>query len=106
MAILHAAADTIAVRSSAQFPRDIPGQRRRSEPCPSSAETTALAEWNLTQREHEVLTLLRQRLTDAEIATALSISRRTASSHVGRIMSKLSANNRREAVAIALGRCP
>jgi DNA-binding CsgD family transcriptional regulator len=50
----------------------------------------------LTQRGCEVLLLLAQRRTDAEIAAALSISRRTASNHVANILSKLGVANRRE----------
>ena len=55
----------------------------------------------LTPREGEVLALLCQRLTDPEIATLLFISPRTASHHVGSILNKLGATNRREAVTIA-----
>jgi DNA-binding CsgD family transcriptional regulator len=57
---------------------------------------------NLSGREREVLALLVQRLTDKEIAAALSISPRTAMSHVLSILTKLGAANRREAAAIAL----
>jgi DNA-binding CsgD family transcriptional regulator len=59
----------------------------------------------LTRREREVLALLCQRLTDAEIADILFISRRTASTHVTNILGKLGAGNRREAgrIAIQLG---
>jgi non-specific serine/threonine protein kinase len=53
----------------------------------------------LTRREREVLTLLCQRLTDAEIAERLFISPRTASSHVSNLLSKLGAGSRREAAA-------
>jgi DNA-binding CsgD family transcriptional regulator len=56
---------------------------------------------SLTFREQEVLTLLCQRLTDAEIAERLFLSPRTASRHVGSIIAKLGAGNRREAAAIA-----
>ena len=58
----------------------------------------------LTFREQEVLALLCQRLTDAEIAERLFISPRTASRHVGNILGKLGATNRREAAAIAARR--
>lgn len=55
----------------------------------------------LTPREREVLALLCSRFTDSEIAERLSISRRTASHHVSKILGKLGASNRREAGAIA-----
>lgn len=55
----------------------------------------------LTNREQDVLALLCQRMTDGEIASQLSISRKTASNHVSNILAKLGAANRREAAAIA-----
>ena len=59
---------------------------------------------DLTFREQEVLALLCQRLTDAEIAQRLFLSPRTASRHVGNILAKLGAANRRAAAAIAVRR--
>jgi non-specific serine/threonine protein kinase len=56
----------------------------------------------LTYREHDVLSLLCERQTDAEIAERLFISPRTASQHVGNILGKLGARNRREAAALAV----
>ena len=56
---------------------------------------------DLTRREREILRLLCQRLTDSEIAAQLFLSPRTASNHVGSILSKLGAANRREAAALA-----
>ena len=43
----------------------------------------------LTPREHEILALLAQGLTDREIADRLFISRRTASNHVTAVLAKL-----------------
>ena len=57
---------------------------------------------DLTQREREVLPLLAEGLSNAEIAQRLTISVSTAKHHVRAILSKLDAANRAEAVALAL----
>jgi DNA-binding NarL/FixJ family response regulator len=56
----------------------------------------------LTWREQDVLALLCQRLTNPEIAERLFISAKTTEHHVGNILAKLGAANRREAAAIAV----
>jgi DNA-binding CsgD family transcriptional regulator/tetratricopeptide (TPR) repeat protein len=58
--------------------------------------------FDLTSREQEVLALLCQRLTDAEIGERLFISPRTASRHVANLFLKLEVANRREAAAFAV----
>lgn len=55
----------------------------------------------LTPREHEVLALLCQCLTNAEIAERLFLSRWTVEGHITRLLGKLSVSNRREAAALA-----
>lgn len=55
----------------------------------------------LTGREAEVLGLLAEGRTNAEIATTLFMSPKTASVHVSRIIAKLGATNRTEAASIA-----
>jgi predicted ATPase/DNA-binding CsgD family transcriptional regulator len=60
---------------------------------------------DLTWREHDILILLSQRLTNREIAGRLHLAESTVKDYVGKILSKLYVNNRREAVgrAKALG---
>ena len=52
----------------------------------------------LSQREQEVLKLLRQGFSNGEIGRLLGISRRTARAHVSAILRKLGASARTEAV--------
>jgi DNA-binding CsgD family transcriptional regulator len=56
---------------------------------------------SLTAREREVLGLVAEGCTNDAIATRLFMSPKTASVHVSRIIAKLGAGNRTEAVAIA-----
>ena len=56
----------------------------------------------LTPREEEVLAMLCQRLTNAEIAARLFLSHRTVEDHVSRLLDKLNVANRREAAAMAV----
>ena len=55
----------------------------------------------LTRRELEVLKLIKEGLRDKEIASKLSIAPTTAKNHVKRILEKLEASNRTQAVEIA-----
>lgn len=60
---------------------------------------------SISPRESEVLALLAKGASTAEIAAILTISDNTVKTHISRIMKKLNASNRTEAVAraIALG---
>ncbi|MDQ1575788.1 MAG: hypothetical protein QOH55_938 [Microbacteriaceae bacterium] len=63
---------------------------------PQTAELDAL-----TEREREVLTLVGQGLTNAEIGAQLFLSPLTAKTHVSRIMTKLGARDRVHLVVVA-----
>jgi len=55
----------------------------------------------LTLREEEVLQLMSEGLRNKEIAARLSITERTATFHVGNVLSKLGADGRVEAIHLA-----
>jgi DNA-binding response OmpR family regulator len=55
----------------------------------------------LTRREHEVLALLAEGLSQAEIARRLVISPNTVSTHVEHVLAKLGVHSRSQAVALA-----
>ena len=69
---------------------------RPEPPGPPPAELNAL-----TDREREVLALVAQGLSNAEIAEALIMSPATAKTHVARILMKLHAHDRAQLVMIA-----
>ena len=56
----------------------------------------------LTQREREILQLLADGMSNADVAQRLFISQETVKSHVRHILAKLEADTRTQAVAIAL----
>ncbi len=56
----------------------------------------------LTTREREILQLLADGMSNAEVAAKLFISQETVKSHVRHILAKLEADTRTQAVAIAL----
>jgi len=70
------------------------GRRQRPSPQPATEE--------LTPREHQVLELVAQGATNAEIAVQLIISENTVKFHMKNILQKLHASNRAEVVAYAL----
>lgn len=58
----------------------------------------------ITKRELQVLSLIKEGFTNAEISGRLYITERTVKFHISSILSKLNAKNRTEAVDIALKR--
>ena len=93
MPIEDAVAHVLAVDFAAVAAADAPSMANGLRSTPMAA--------SLTRREHEVLALLCQRLTNTEIADRLFLSRRTVEDHVARLLGKLNAANRREAAAAA-----
>lgn len=71
-----------------------------SAPAPSQVAATVLAD-PLTDREAEVLALLADARSNAEIASALFIGEATVKTHVSRILQKLGARDRVQAVVLA-----
>lgn len=67
-----------------------------------SGRTAPRIQGELTSREREVLALLAEGLSNAEIAERLVISTKTAEHHVGRILRKLDLKSRAQAAAYAL----
>ncbi len=62
------------------------------------------ASYDLTPRERDVLALLVEGLTNAEIAGQLGISRSTVKVHVSNTLSKLGVSSRGEAATVAIQR--
>lgn len=86
---------TIARGTSLMFPETV---RELLRP---SARTARHDGPPLTEREHEVLVLLAQGLTNAEIASALFLGVETVRTHVANLLGKLGARDRTQAVVFA-----
>jgi DNA-binding NarL/FixJ family response regulator len=65
---------------------------------PSSASAQPV---ELTERELEVLRLIAQARSNAEIAATLIVSEATVKSHVNRILTKLRLRDRAQAIVLA-----
>jgi DNA-binding NarL/FixJ family response regulator len=67
-----------------------------------SSRTKLLRENPLTRREMEVLQLITEGMTNAEIASELYISEKTVKNHVSRILRKLNVEDRTQAAVFAI----
>jgi DNA-binding NarL/FixJ family response regulator len=77
------------------------GAAEEAAPEPANGGPDELAEFGLTSREREVLTLIADGRSNGQIADELVISRKTASVHVSNILAKLGVSTRVEAAALA-----
>jgi DNA-binding NarL/FixJ family response regulator len=97
IAAIHTVADGDALLSPSVTRRLI--ERVAAHPILSREADPRLAE--LTARERDVLELVAQGLSNAEIADALTLERTTVKTHVQRILTKLDVRNRVEVVIAA-----
>ena len=82
----------------------LPHQNQRSmtrptQPGPTGSAAAALAAFNLTERESEVLHWVAMGKTNPEIAMILDISSFTVKNHMQRVFRKLDVSNRAQAVS-------
>lgn len=94
-----------AVRSTAVAPSSVAATMRPAMRPPMTSEATYrfdpdLPRPNLTMREKEVLRLVCDGLTNAEIATKLTVSRETIKSELKRIFRKIGVANRTQAAVL------
>ena len=77
---------------------DMPGLLRVADAFLSDAAAKARAEDPLTAREHEVVALVAQALSNRGVARVLVLSERTVESHVRRILAKTGLTSRAELI--------
>ena len=66
----------------------------------SRADTKA-SRFGLTKREQEVLSLVAEGLTNAEISARLFIAEKTVDNHVSSVLAKMNVTSRRDAARLA-----
>ena len=79
-----------------QVPVDVPAVAATTDPFVPDA--AALARLGITRREHEILGLIAQGLSNREIAERLYVSENTVKTHASRVLTKLDARRRTQAV--------
>jgi len=93
-------APSVTRRLIGEFTRSTPASPLPAPPCSSASVATRLGEL-LTDREREVLGLVAQGMSNAEIADQLVISPATAKTHVAHLLTKLDARDRIQLVILA-----
>ncbi len=76
--------------------------RNEAESLADSLQSVPTSDHPFSPREHEVLLLASQGLTNKEIAYRLGISERTVQFHINSVFHKTGTNSRTEVVALAL----
>jgi DNA-binding CsgD family transcriptional regulator len=91
---------------SVEVPVEVPVEVRVEVPVPVPAgpfvlNTAKVEELSLTPRELEVLNLIAEGLSTREMAGRLFVSENTVKTHTGRVLEKLGASRRTQAVQLA-----
>jgi transcriptional regulator EpsA len=69
---------------------------------PRASAAQAATQWNVTEREREILCWVREGRSNQQIGEQLGISALTVKNHIQKILRKMGAANRAQAVALAI----
>jgi len=95
----RASVDVFVLAENRLLPGSASARFREEKRNPGTVSSIAWgAELGLSRREQQLMTLLREGLTNKEIASQLNISEQTVKNHVHNIMRKLGARDRQAAV--------
>ena len=81
--------------------REVPSSGPPAAPPPFMVDHVRLERLGITKREHEILELIAMGLSNREIAERLFVSENTVKTHAARVLAKLNAKRRTQAVQIA-----